>query len=395
MGLPAEAPLTPRAAERLGREAAVQVFDGVAKALRIDWQMSLHARQVQRWAQSLGGSLETKRDRELLEYEQGTRPPSPANETPLLVVGLDGGRVQVRKEEDSKADVGELSSPGRQDDSENSAEAAGVSPVSAATPREAVATGANDEWPEEEQQDRETTGRWKEDKVCTISSYLPGDGKDREPQRLVTTCVATMQKAAAFGPMARVEAERRGIRQAELVLALSDGGNWIWPLLRMFFGSIFWIIDWFHAAERLWNCARAAYGPGTEKAAMWGKRWETMLWHGNVAGVIAALTAESKRLGPPQKGDGADHPRRLLAQSVGYFTRHQERMKYPEYRAKGWPIGSGVTEAAVKQFNKRVKGTEQSWWPDRVEPILQLRAMWISQDERWDNYWANRPAYVN
>jgi hypothetical protein len=24
-----------------------------------------------------------------------------------------------------------------------------------------------------------------------------------------------------------------------------------------------------------------------------------------------------------------------------------------------------------------------------------LRALWISQDDRWARYWANRPAYVN
>jgi hypothetical protein len=33
-------------------------------------------------------------------------------------------------------------------------------------------------------------------------------------------------------------------------------------------------------------------------------------------------------------------------------------MMYDVYRGKGWPIGSGNTEAGVKTFNKRVKGTE-------------------------------------
>ena len=42
-------------------------------------------------------------------------------------------------------------------------------------------------------------------------------------------------------------------------------------------------------------------------------------------------------------------------------------MDYPRYRAKGWPVGSGVTEAGVKQFNKRVKGTEQFWTEEGVE----------------------------
>jgi hypothetical protein len=62
-------------------------------------------------------------------------------------------------------------------------------------------------------------------------------------------------------------------------------------------------------------------------------------------------------------------------------------MHYPAYRERGWPLGSGATESGVKQFNKRVKGTEQFWNPQDVEPILALRALWLSQDGRWDHYW--------
>jgi hypothetical protein len=67
-------------------------------------------------------------------------------------------------------------------------------------------------------------------------------------------------------------------------------------------------------------------------------------------------------------------------------------MGYPTFRRKGWPIGSGVTESAVKQFNKRVKGTEQFWSVPGVESILALRALWLSQDRRWER-WNIRPAY--
>jgi hypothetical protein len=69
-------------------------------------------------------------------------------------------------------------------------------------------------------------------------------------------------------------------------------------------------------------------------------------------------------------------------------------MHYDEYRRKGWPIGSANVEAGVKCFNQRVKGTEQFWRQEGVEAILALRALWMSQDQRWDRYWANRPAYA-
>jgi hypothetical protein len=41
-----------------------------------------------------------------------------------------------------------------------------------------------------------------------------------------------------------------------------------------------------------------------------------------------------------------------------------------------------------------VKGTEQFCSEAGVEAILTLRALWISQDQRWERCWSNRPAYV-
>jgi hypothetical protein len=172
-------------------------------------------------------------------------------------------------------------------------------------------------------------------------------------------------------------------------------GNWVDPVFDREFHLDQRIIDWCHASGHLWDCAKAAHGADTPQAAQAGERLEALLWDGRVDDVIAALSEASRRLGDPPDADPPQHPRRVLRQNVGYFTRHKGHMNYPEYRRRGWPIGSGVTEAAVKQCNKRVKGSEQFWTEAGVETILSLRASWISQDQRWERYWANRPAYVN
>jgi hypothetical protein len=316
----------------------------------LDWGLaSLDGKQVQRWGEALGASLVRARDAEVGAYRAGGRPDPPANAPALLVLGFDGGRWQGRDPD-----------PG-------------------------------------------TGSRWREDKVLTASTYVPGDGRDpadggRRPEPLVTTHLATARDAHAFGRMAKVEAERRGYRQADVVIAMGDGGNWIDPLVDREFKVHARIIDWCHADEHLWACARAAFGADTPEAARAGERWEALLWDGRVGDVVAALRAESDRLGEPQDADPPAHPRRVLAANVGYFTRHgvdARHMDYPAFRAGGWPIGSGVTEAGVKQFNKRVKGTEQFWREDGVEAILALRGLWVCQDQRWERHWANRPAYVN
>ena len=285
-----------------------------------------------------------ERDRQGRAYRQGRYPEGPANAPRLLVIGMDGGRWQGKEK------------------------------------------------------DAGTGSRWREDKVLSVSSYAPGDGLEgedaREPAPLVRTHLATSRGAAEFGTMARVEAERRGYRQAEAVIAMGDGGNWIDPLLEREFRVQARVIDWYHASEHLWDCAKAVHGPQTPAASSMAEEMEAWLWDGKVQRVIEGLGGHAKRLGDPLDADPPQHPRRVLHQNVGYFTRHQGHMDYPGYRAKGWPIGSGETEAGVKQFNKRVKGTEQFWSEAGIEPILALRAAWISQDDRWQRYWANRPAYV-
>jgi len=87
----------------VGRESAVQKFDPAAKALSIDWGFPVAGRQMQRWAQAIGGVLVTRRDREVREYRRGIRPSCSQSEPALLVIGLDGGRVQGK---DKDADSG-------------------------------------------------------------------------------------------------------------------------------------------------------------------------------------------------------------------------------------------------------------------------------------------------
>ena len=346
--MPSEAPLTPQAACRLGREVATQGFEQATRALNADWGLDhpLHHEMVRRWGEQLGEAAVARRDAEVREYERGQRPACPPNEALLLVMGLDGGRYQSREK------------------------------------------------------DPQTNSRWREEKVLTVSSYIPGDGKEKDeggrpPQKLVMTHLATARSVKEFGPLARVEAERRGLRQAQEVIALGDGGNWIDPLLNAHFHVLARIIDWFHAMEHLWDCAKAVHAAGTMQAAQWAEHLEALLWDGKVERVTEALAAAAAELGPPTDTDGPDSVRRVLANNIAYFTTHREHMRYPEYRKHGWPIGSGETEAAVKQFNKRIKGTDQFWSAEGVEATITLRAMWLSQDDRWQKYWENRGAYVN
>lgn len=328
-----EAELSPKAAARIGREAATQSFDNAARALNIDWGTSLDGKQIQRWGEALGQTLVQRRQKELESFQKGCLPPCKQNEHELLVIGADGGRVQTREK------------------------------------------------------DEETGSRWKEDKVLTITSCLKGDGGDKPPQKLLTTCVATMRDARAFGRLARLEAEKRGIRRAVEVIGIHDGGNWIDPLWEEHFGCHVRILDYYHAAEHLHEVSRTVH-PADEKAA--GRLADdlvSLLWDGKIGRLLASLRGFSVQAGVPLDGDPPSHPRRVLAANHGYFEKHKAHVDYPAYRARGWPIGSGITESGVKLFGKRVKGTEQFWNVRGAEAILALRSKWLSEDEESKHYW--------
>jgi hypothetical protein len=332
--------LTSRAARRVAREGATQSFDQAALALNEDWDTQLDGKQVERWSEAMGRAVMLRRDAEVAAYEQGIRPAAACNSPLLLVIGMDGGRVQTREKQG------------------------------------------------------ENGSRWREDKVAGITSYLPGDGtKEHPPAPLVTTYVATMGKTESFGKLVHIEAERRGLRAGPTVLVMGDGGNWIDPLSERERLHDQRIVDYYHAAEHLHEAARAAIGKDSSEASTLAEQLTDHLWDGELDEVIAMLKTHATRLGSPVDSDGPDHPRRVLANNVGYFQTHRRHMDYPKYRAKGWPIGSGLAESAVKRFNKRVKGTEQFWSLPGVEAILALRALLLSQDGRWRTYWDTRPAY--
>jgi hypothetical protein len=325
--------LSPKAAARIAREAANHSFDNAARALNIDWKMEWDGKQIQRWAEALGQTLVDARDKELKAFKKGILPACKANEHELLVIGMDGGRVQTREKS------------------------------------------------------QETGSRWKEDKVLTITSCLKGDGKEKPPKKLLSTFVATMGDARAFSPLARMEAERRGIRNAVEVIGIHDGGNWIDPLWEERFGCHARILDYYHALEHLNDSAKAAFPSDAAEARTLGNNLETLLWDGKTDLLLAKLGELSSQAGEPSESDPASHPRKVLAQNVGYFQKHRDQIDYPTYRARGWPIGSGITESGVKLFGKRVKGTEQFWNVEGAETILALKSKWLSEDEESKYYW--------
>ena len=191
--------------------------------------------------------------------------------------------------------------------------------------------------------------------------------------------------------MVAAEATRRGFYEAPHRAIVGDGGNWIEPLGQMHFPGWRQILDFLHLLVHLYAAATAAYR-GQGKLA-W-RLYERMLrsaWAGCVDQVRADLDEQVKRLGPPPAKARDDDPRKILAMTLAYVQKNADRMNYPKYRREGLPVTSAAVESLVKQFNQRVKGTEKFWLRGGAEAVLQVRAAYLSDDGRGEEFHLHRP----
>ncbi len=217
--------------------------------------------------------------------------------------------------------------------------------------------------------------------------------RDR-PQRLMRTCIATLQGADACGRMLAAEAADRGLDQAPRKAFLGDGQTSNWTVWKRYFKRQHYvpIADFIHLISYVYTLAMAV---GRDADEGWGlhTKWVTALWSGRAADVLADWRPLAERLGiPPDKALPDDDPRRPIQRGLTYLSNNLQRVDYPRYRRMGLPVTSTLMESLVKEFNLRVKGTEKFWTdPQGAEAILTVRAALLSEDERFAEFFATRP----
>jgi hypothetical protein len=313
---------------------------------------------------------------------------------------MDGGRFQERERMASRSAVSEFSAP---EDSESAADShndglwkeykAGVL-LSMTSDR--YATDPCPELPatfadpgKMREIAREIKGFTSESQVSIKADEEAGpDFKKRagRPEMLVKSVVATRGDVDVFGPLLANAAYERGFHAAERKAFVADGSATNWGVYRKFFSHYTPILDFVHALMYVYAGAMA--GRSANEGWSSYRDWAQWLWSGEATKVIKALEARQHELGVPEKKETGT-PRAQVANSLGYLTNQQERMKYDEYRKQGLPLTSSPIESTVKQINRRIKGTEK-FWSNGADPMLHLVADRLSQTNVTDKFWSRR-----
>ena len=208
------------------------------------------------------------------------------------------------------------------------------------------------------------------------------------PAVRVRSMVATRQGVEPFGAILAAAASARGFYGAQRKAFLSDGAEANATVHKRWFSDFVAILDFIHVLSYVFAVAMA----GRAFAAGWEVyvRWIGWVWQGRVAEVITELERRQEELGLPAADESETSPRRVVADGLRYLRNHQDQMHYDEYRRLGLPMTSSHVESTVKQFNRRVKGTEKFWSEPGAEAILQLRADYLSETEPMETFWKER-----
>jgi hypothetical protein len=181
--------------------------------------------------------------------------------------------------------------------------------------------------------------------------------------------VAGLIPAAELGIRLYAMAIARGMAQAAEVVILADGAPWIWKLVEEHFPAATQILDFHHARDRVYKVAAAVFGASNAKAAVWTEtQIREHLIQGDALGLVAAIAALPKVAPPPGE------TKSLPDQAIEYFANNAERMHYPEYRARGLEIGSGIIESSGRRVvGVRCKQPGMRWTEEGLSAIVTLR----------------------
>ena len=199
-----------------------------------------------------------------------------------------------------------------------------------------------------------------------------------------TTYLGGIQTSGEFGRALYTEAYRRGWGRAVHRVVLADGQHYNWNIAQEHFPGAVQIVDLYHAREHVWELGAKLYPSDKAAKAGWIKTHQRWLDDGQIENLAASLRSIASHNQKPELGDH-------ILTEANYFEGNAERMRYPQFRSRGFFVGTGVMEAACKTIiGGRLKRSGMFWTVRGANSIIALRCCRLSG--KFEDYWEARRA---
>lgn len=200
------------------------------------------------------------------------------------------------------------------------------------------------------------------------------------PQPIAKELRASLEGKATAMHLLQQRAQLREGPHIQARVALTDGAERRQQHILSSFPGFTLVLDIIHASEYLWDTATALLGETNPARTAWVAAKLELVLQGASASVVSQLREETT------KAAWSEVQRKALERTIGSYERNQAYMRYDEYLAKGWPIGTGVVEGACGHLVKdRMEQAGMRWTQAGAQAMLDVRAVRLNRD--WDAYW--------
>jgi len=329
--------------ELLGQRVARMTYEEAMAEMEQLFGFSPWKHSVEDMAAEAGESVD--------DYHQNEPAPAPESEEEILVTAIDGKGVPIVKEEPAEHKV----RLGRGEKRSRKKEAT-VAAVYTIAPYE----------------------RTVEDIIGELRDNQPAPRRPQPQNKHLRATLSGKDNGIAWvaEEMARRDPDGRKRR-----VCLMDGSKGLWTVALARLGGCTFILDLFHVLEYLWKAAYVFHAEGSAEAEEFVRHRLRMLLTGNVGYVIGGLRQMLSKHQGLSKGQ-----RRTVENVIHYYESNRKWMRYDEYIAAGFPIGSGAVEGACRHLVKdRMEGSGMRWTVPGAESVLKLRAVYLNG--QWNTFW--------
>ena len=205
-----------------------------------------------------------------------------------------------------------------------------------------------------------------------------------DPSKQHQYALGTSGDHRVLGRLMRREASRLNIDAADVKYSVTDGADWILrqyqqqlPMLQAN------VLDYYHLREHVIAASYRVFGENTPQAQSWREQMMGVVMEQGPVRLLEEIGQLRRTLRSPSK-------RKALDSLQAYVGERIAMLHYPQFRAKGYDIGSGPTEAFCKVLTGRLKGSGMRWDRPNAEGMMVLASLRASK--MWDQYWQIRKA---